>query len=47
MALPSTSFFAVHTIANQQAEQEERLRLKHLVLGYQERERAAAQQRDW
>ncbi|KAJ3324923.1 hypothetical protein HDV06_005511 [Boothiomyces sp. JEL0866] len=39
MALPADSSFAVRTLSKQQAEQEERVRLKQLVLNYEERER--------
>ncbi|XJO78821.1 hypothetical protein BDV3_003204 [Batrachochytrium dendrobatidis] len=40
MELPADSLFAVSTLFKQQAEQEEKTRLKKLVLGYEERERS-------
>ncbi|KAI8927114.1 armadillo-type protein [Entophlyctis helioformis] len=39
MALPTDSSLAISTLSKQQAEQEEKTRLKELVLGYEERER--------
>ncbi|KAJ2993051.1 hypothetical protein HDV02_002697 [Globomyces sp. JEL0801] len=44
MVLPSNSSFAIRTLSKQQAEQEERGRLKELVLNYEERERLQAEQ---
>ncbi|KAH6569956.1 hypothetical protein BASA50_002992 [Batrachochytrium salamandrivorans] len=39
MSLPSDSLFAMNTLSKQQAEQEEKIRLKELVLNYEEQER--------